>query len=173
VTIFEGDRFVGHPGFGGIGQVNIVGVTAAKALTPDATLAEDGNIVNAFAPQQTIVPMIVAVVLVGLPWALRFGVVVTSGGGALQVSGCSEDRGALVEIEAHLALQMNRVARVSSSRKINGAATCGRGGVNGTIDCGSIDGLAVAGSAEGLDTENASIDEDFTGKRRSCWHGAV
>ena len=78
---------------------------------------------NALAPEQAVVPVIVAVILVGLPRALRFCGVVASVGRALCGSGCGEDCGALIEIEAHLAFQMNRVARISSGRKVNGAAT--------------------------------------------------
>ena len=94
------------------------------------------------SPQmQAVVPMIVAEVLVGLPGTLRFGIVVAAGGRALERSGSSEDCGALFEIEANVAFEMDRVAGISARGKIHGAAAGGGRRFDGAVDCGGVDGL--------------------------------
>ena len=64
-----------------------------------------------FAPDEAVVPVIVAVVLIGLPRTLRFGRIVAAGGEAVVGSGRGEDGGALLEEERDVALEMDGVAQ--------------------------------------------------------------
>ena len=59
--------------------------------------AEDAEVVDVFAPDEAVVPVIVAVVLIGLPRALRLGGIVSAAGKAVVGSGRGEDGRALLE----------------------------------------------------------------------------
>jgi hypothetical protein len=72
-----------------------------------------------------VMPVVVAVVLEGLPWTLRLGVVVASGSEAFVGNGFGEEDGAVVEVQGDVAFEANRETGVSACREINGAAACG------------------------------------------------
>ena len=61
-------------------------LAAAQSFAPDQARTEDGDILQAFAPDQAVVPVIVAIVLIGFPGLVRFGRVVAC------TSICSRDR---------------------------------------------------------------------------------
>jgi hypothetical protein len=107
---------------------------------------------KAFAPDQTVVPVIVAVVLIGVPRGLWLGLIVSLAGArgkAVQRSIRGNDGGALIQLDRDVALQSNRVAEIASRGKVNSAATSCRGGFNGFVDCRRIKSCAIACRAEG------------------------
>ena len=134
-AVLEGDGLVADAGSGGVGQKCFT-MAAAKAFAPDQAGAEDGEVVDVFAPDQAVVPVIVAEVLVGFPGALRLGKVISSGGQAIVWGGRGEDGGALLKKERDVALEMDRVAQVDASGEDDGSAACIGGGIDGRINSG-------------------------------------
>ena len=122
---------------------------------------------DAFAPDEAVVPVIVAVVLVGFPGALRLGVVVAAGGGAVERRGRGEDRGALFKIEGDVALEMDRVAGIGVRGKEHGAAAGGCGCFDRAVDRRAVDCLSVTPSAERLDVQDARTRKRFVSVRGS------
>src|ERR1700730_6053322 len=53
-----------------------VAEASGEAFAPDEARAGDAEVVNVLAPQQRIVPMVMAVVLIGVPCGVRFSRVV-------------------------------------------------------------------------------------------------
>ena len=103
--------------------------------------------------------MIVAVVLVGVPGGVGFGRVVgaavVAGGCAGQRRVCGEDGRALREVKRDVALETNGEAEPCSGGEQNCAATRGCRGFDGFVDCGRVDGLAIADGAVGAYVEEA------------------
>ncbi len=136
----------------------------AESLAPDEAGAGDGEVADAVAPEERVVPVVVAVVLIGVPRVLGLGGVVgpahVAGGfaGLGRVGG--DDGATLREIQIDVALQPDGEADVVPPGKEDGATTGGRGGFNGLVDGGRIDGLAVAGGAE-----CAYVEEDWRERR--------
>src|SRR5713101_3464656 len=117
--------------------------TAAQSVTPDQSRSKDGEIINAFAPDQTVVPMIMSIVLIGLPWLIWLGRIVATGG-AVKRRACSKNRSSLLDVESDIALQPNGIAGIGPGRKANRAATSRRSSFNCLIDRRRIDGFAIA-----------------------------
>ena len=104
-------------------------------------------------------PVVVAVVLIGIPLGLRFrGIVdaaVVAGGLAGQRRVGCDDGAAFFKVQAHVALEMDGEAEVHARREEDYAAAGICGGFNGAVDGGRVDGFAIAGCAEGADVEEA------------------
>ena len=116
-AVFEGDGLVADAGLGRIGFAGVFDPVpaAGEAFAPDEAGAGDGDVVEAFAPEQGVVPVVMAVVLIGLPGALRFGEVVGAGGGdAFHGAGRGEQDGTVIEMEADIALEMDGVGEVDA-----------------------------------------------------------
>jgi hypothetical protein len=120
-------------------------MATAEAFAPDEPRAEDGDVVNAVAPEQGIVPVIVAVILIGLDSrVLWFSCIVAAAGGAAKGDFASHDGGTLVEVERDIAGEMDGVAAVKARGEIDGAAA-GAGDLgNGLVDGGGVVVCAVA-----------------------------
>ena len=108
-AVLERDGLVADAGSGGVGQRLLV-VAAAETFAPDEAGAEDAEVVDVLAPDEAVVPVIVAVVLIGLPRALRLGSVVAAAGEAFVRCGRGENGGALLKEESDVALEMDGVA---------------------------------------------------------------
>src|SRR2546421_5100294 len=74
-----------------------------QTAAPDAARPDDRNILEVLAPNQAVVPMCVTEIVVSVP-CIRFGRIV------LRSCSCfvGDDRGALIEINSDIALQVNR-----------------------------------------------------------------
>ncbi len=102
-------------------------------------------------------PVIVAVVLVGVPRGVGFGGVVgaaeLAGGLAGQGRVGGEEDGALAEEEVDVAFEPDGEAEVGAGGEDHGATTGGGGGGDGGVDGGGIENFAGAGCAKGPDVE--------------------
>ncbi len=79
-AILQGNSFVAYTGLAGARQVLIAFVPATQPFSPDEAGTENRDITNVFSPDQAVVPVVVPVILIGLPSALRLGRVVASAG---------------------------------------------------------------------------------------------
>ena len=120
----------------------------AKTLPVDKTCARDREIMEVLAPEQRVTPVIVSVVLIGVPCAVGLGRVVGSAVVAGLLPGRwgigRQDRRALREKEVHAALQMDGEAKICAGRKEDGTSTsCGRRS-DRPVDRWRIERFAVA-----------------------------
>src|SRR5579871_2425728 len=103
-------------------------------------------------------PVVVAVVLEGLPGIVGFscvvGASVVAGGLAGEWGVCGEDGGALREVEIDVAFEVDGEAEPCARGEEDCAAACGCCGFDGFVDGGSIDGFAIAYCAEGAEVED-------------------
>ena len=79
-------------------------------------------------------PVIVAVVLKGLPRALRLRSVVAAAGEAFVRCGRGENGGALLKEESDVAFEMDGVAQVDAGGEGDGSAACVGCGIDGCIN---------------------------------------
>ncbi len=136
-------------------------VPRLRPFAPDQPGAEDGNVVNPFAPDEAVVPVVVAIVLIGLPGLIGLGRVVAVGR-PLERRARAKDRRPLVEVKRNVALQPYRVARIRARRKANRTAAGRRSRLNRPVDSRRIDSLPVAGRA----IHPHVVDTARTGRRR-------
>ena len=68
---------------------------------------------------------------------------------------CRQDRRTRLELNGHMALQMNGKAPVSSGGHTDDAAARAVRGVDGSVDRGMVEGLTVSHRAERSDVENS------------------
>ncbi len=91
-AVLQSDGFVADAGLFGDkgGTIGLLLRVAAvrEASTVDQARAGDGEVVEAFAPQQRVAPVVMAVVLVGIPCGVRLGCVV---GPALVAGGLTRE----------------------------------------------------------------------------------
>src|SRR5215472_3270394 len=105
-----------------------------------------------FAPEQAVVPVIVAVILIIFPRGIRFRRIVTIRCAVLG-SFRREDGGSLVDVKSNVALEMNGIAGIRSSGKVDRATASFGCGFDRFVDGGSIQCLAVASPAKRLHVE--------------------
>src|SRR5262245_26194161 len=115
---------------------------AGQSASPDESGPEDGDVVDVLAPDQAVVPVVMAKILKSFPRLIGFGRIVAGSGSVARGIGC-QDRGALIKVERHGAGEAKRVARVGAGRDIYRTAlgACRR---DGPVDRRRIYGLAVA-----------------------------
>jgi hypothetical protein len=95
-AVLEGDGFVADAGLLGYEADScrgrrVVGAAAeAEAFAVDEAGAGDAEVVEVFAPEEGVVPVVVAVVLVGVPGGVGLGCVV---GAAVVAGGCRREVG--------------------------------------------------------------------------------
>ena len=97
-------------------------------------------------------PVAVAEILVPVP-TIRLGRVVVTAAFRWRVGG--ENRRAMLEIQCDVALKMNRKTPVRAGRKLHRAATSRVRGINGFVDRGGINRLAVTHRAKSFDIEDS------------------
>src|SRR5262249_9429428 len=100
-AILQGDCFVADPRV--LCFRLFASRTPAQSLAPNLAGAKNGYVLHAFAPDKAVMPMAVPVVLELVP-LIRFCRVILTCVSRFS----SHDRGAWVEIQADLALQVNR-----------------------------------------------------------------
>ena len=129
----------------------------AETLAVDEAGALDADVVQAFAVDEGVGPVVVAVVLVLLPGLGGAGGVVgaavVAGGFAGHGRGGGEDGAAVGEIERDVGLEADGEADVGACGEEDGASAGGCGGFDGLVDGGRVDGFAVAGGTVGVDVE--------------------
>lgn len=92
-------------------------------------------------------PVTVAEILVFVP-RIGFGLIITAAtprGGRLG----GYDGRSWAQVQADIALEVNRKAEIRTGGKVNNSATGGRSGFDGIVDRGRIKSIAVALRAEG------------------------
>ena len=131
----------------------------AEAFAEDEAGAGDGDVVDALTPDERVVPVIVAVVLIGIPCGVQFGCVV---GAAVVAGGCAgqrrvggENGRALREVQPDVTLEANGEAEPGSGREEHSAAARCCRGFDRLVDRRGIDSFAVANSAVGAYVEDA------------------
>src|SRR5256885_671552 len=108
----------------------------------DSAGTDDRDVLQALAPDQAVVPMGVAEVLVHVG-GIRLGRVVPRLPAirARARGPPTRDRGALTELERHFALEMNGETTIAPRRNTHYAAPRRAGRFDGPIDRGRINGL--------------------------------
>ena len=86
VAVLEGDGLVANPKFVGVWERLFAIPATAQALAPDEPLAQNRQIMKSLAPDQAVVPVIMAIILIRLPGALRFRRIIPSRGHAVMRS---------------------------------------------------------------------------------------
>ena len=160
-AVLESDRLVAYTSLLGfvdwVVAAGRVGVSEAETLAVDEARAGDANVVNVFAPEQRVVPVVVSVVLVGVPRSVGFscvvGAAVVAGGRVLKRRVRGENGRTLRQMERDVALQSNGEAEPRAGGKQDRATTGGCCGFNCFVDGGRVDGLAIADCAVRSDVE--------------------
>ena len=106
-------------------------------------------------------PMVMAVVLEGLPWLDGFGFIVSTCLPGRKWIGSNEDR-SRIEKEAKMTAQMNGMTEVMAGGEEHGPATGGCGRIDRPVDGSSVQGVTVSGCAE-----IADVPRSMTGVSRS------
>ena len=135
-------------------RVEVLGAAAEPAAQPfavDAAGPRDGDVLEVLAPDQAVVPVAVAEVLIRVARSRLGGVVAAS---TARVGG--EQHRALVEVEADVAPEADRVAGVGAAGDDDGAAAGGGGGSDRAVDRVAVDRHAVALGAEVAHVETAA-----------------
>src|SRR5258705_12495209 len=90
-----------------------IGGSPTQPLPPDQARSKDSEVVDTFAPDQAVVPMVMPVVLIAFPWLFELCWIIAAS--------CSVERrtrrqngGALLEVECNVALQPNGVAGIDA-----------------------------------------------------------
>src|SRR6185312_7137259 len=125
----------------------------AQSFSPDQTRPKDGNVMNIFTPHKTVMPMVMAIVLIVFPGSVGLGCIVAAGSRTFWRHIGGQNRCAIFKIKGNVALQVNRVTSISTSRKSHNSPTSCVCSLNRTIDRGSIDSFAIAHSTKGLYAE--------------------
>jgi len=110
--------------------------------------------VDPFTPNETIVPMIVAIVLIVFPGRIRLGGIIGSAAARRQV--CCQNGCSRIEVERHMALEVDRVAGLSARGEANRCSTLRACGFDRLVDCRGINRGAIAFCAIGLYIEHGS-----------------
>ena len=102
-------------------------------------VADDGDVFDAFAPDQAVVEMAVAEILVLVP-LVGLGQIVSaarrpSGGSAAMMVAPG------VEVQRDVALQMDGIAQIIAGREMHRPAARRRRGVDGLVDGGGVERL--------------------------------
>src|SRR5205085_10135720 len=109
-----------------------------EAAAPDQARPGDGNILKSFTPDQRVVPVIVAVILIRLELAIGLGIVIApaAGAGRLARQGrvCCDKDGALGQVKMNAALETDGKAQKVSCGKKHRAAAGPGASVYGTVD---------------------------------------
>ena len=105
-------------------------------------------------PDQAIMPMVMAKVLIGLPGLVGLRRIVPGPGPVVRRIR-REDRGTLVEIRGNHGPQSNRVACINTGREVHGGAALSACGFYRPVDRGRVDGLAVASGTEHPNIEDS------------------
>ncbi len=147
MAVLQRDRFVAAAFEARDVEVAFDIAPIAETLTPDQPASEDGDVVQSLAPDETVVPVIVAIVLVRLPGTLGLSRIVAAVGQPFGWNRGCENRGTGIEMQRHATLQANGVTGVSPRRKVDDTAAAGGHPVDSPVEGITVDRLAVADGA--------------------------
>src|SRR5581483_6902884 len=138
-AILEGDGFIADASLFGLGTWS---VALAQAPAPDQSRAEDRYIFEILSPNQAVVPMIVAVILIALPPVIRLSRIISAGTDTSARRGRigRYDFGAGIEQQADVALEMDGIRKVARSGKMHGTTARRRSRIDRLVYGGSVDG---------------------------------
>ena len=126
---------------------------AGEATSPDAPGPQHGDIMDVLAPDQAVMPVVVAEILKVLPRGIGFSRIV-AGCRSLARGVGGQDRGTVVEIERHGALQA-KLARVGAGWDVH-RTTFGACGLDRPVDRRRIYRPAVANGAEATNVKDST-----------------
>ena len=126
---------------------------SAESSPPNKARAENGNILQTLAPQQTVVPMIVAIILIRIPSRVGLGEIIAAGAGFRRIGG--DDHSILIEVESDVALEVNGVTQIGARGETHGTSAGKSRSLDRAIDRGSVDSLAIAHRPETSYIKNA------------------
>ena len=120
----------------------------AQAFAPDQSRAEDGDVVQILAPDQAVVQVAVAVVLILVP-LVGLGRIVAVPAPDPATVDRRPTAGAFAQVQRDIALEADRMAQVASGGKYHTASAgiCCR--VDGLVDGSGVERFAIAFRAEG------------------------
>ena len=124
-------------------------VPANQLNAADHAVAGDENVREIFAPDEAVVKITMAAVLIRIVRRPRLGEII-----GLEILRCGQDRRARVNNQMDVALEMNRAAQISSRRNQNRSAPGSGSGLNGPVDGGAVKMLPVAARAEAANVES-------------------
>src|SRR5690348_443936 len=128
------------------GSRGVVALAAAEPFAPDEASSNDGDVVQVFAPDEAVVKMGMAEVLVTIGGRVGLGRVVAAACSALHGFGGDNDRSGL-KVERDSAPEMNGIGKIGAGREANSAAAGDAGRLDGAVDSRRVVRLAVSGGA--------------------------
>ena len=140
-TEFEGNRLVACADASSLHIACGLGVLTGETFAIDASTARDADVFEVLAPNERIMEIGVASVLV-FREIERLGRVV-----GFAVAG-GNDGGSCIDVEIDVALHVDGTTKVVACRKENGATSIGSGFLNGGVDGRRIEVLAIAFGSE-------------------------
>ena len=146
MAILEADGLVAH-------ARRLGALAPAQPSAPDAPVAENGNVAQSFAPDQAVVEVAVAEILVLVPFVWLGHV--EPAAGSLRGSVGRNDGRPLIEVERDVALEMDGVAEVIAGGEQHRTAARRVGRFNGLVDGRRVERLAVARGAKRPHVEEA------------------
>src|SRR6185436_1147366 len=121
--------------------------TTGEPLAVDAPRTHDADVFDSDSPDEAVLPVTVAEVLVEVVLVWLRGVVAALAGRGIG----GEQGGARAEGEDHVALQPDGEAGVGAGGEVDGTAAGGGRGVDGLVDGVGVDGGAVSAGSERAD----------------------
>src|SRR5689334_1898427 len=110
---------------------------------------------NAFAPNETVMPVIVTEILIGFEFSLRFRRIVATGN-SVRTDWRGKDRRAGLQIERNETLEMNGVAGIGTRGEQHSSTTCGSRRGDRLVNRRTIDGSTVTLGSEATYVEDVS-----------------
>ncbi len=146
MAILQRNRFVSGPRLVFFVE-RISSPATIQPFAPDSTRSRDAAIVQVLAPDQTVVPVGVTVILVRMPGRIGLGRVIAASGSIGRL-GCRQNRRPLIQKQRDIAFQVDGIARIRSRREVNHPATCSRRRINRLIHRRRVDGSSVTDRAK-------------------------
>ena len=137
-AVLQRDRLVG------LGERTLAGHAPGQhsgAVDQTASLYRD--VLEFHAPDQGVLPVAVAEILICVP-LVRLGKVIA----LLRGGGCGLDHGPVGQSQGDVVLEAYGIAAVDPVGKIHDSSSVGEGRVDGLVDCRGVDLDAVSGRSE-------------------------
>jgi hypothetical protein len=117
-------------------------VRVGQVPAPNHPLTENGNVVQPDAPDQAVLPVVMAKILIGLIGGIGFRVIVANPAGFLG----ADEHGFLVQIKANVILQMNGIGQVTACGKKHGTPALPARCLDRSVNGGGVDRFPVTDS---------------------------
>ena len=158
LALLEGDGLVG------LGDGTLAAQAAGEGVRAvDQALAFELEVLQADAPDQGILPVAVAEILVHVPLVGLCDVIALLGRGLGRL-----DDGALVQAKGDVVLEADGIAAVDAGGEIDHPAALGGSGVDGGVDGGRVDMDAVADRAEITHVVHLGLQGQRSGQQEHC-----